>query len=365
MGLFSSNRNHGNDTYAEQNNANRHGYGNTGSQFGSHANNVNNGPPSFSSYDHGDTYGDNNVSHSATGGYRTLGHDRNAGLTNQENTINATGDHGILHHDGPTRLPGYNTNITANQGHFHRNDGGALGQDANVNTDGRHGVSRHDRNVTLVDPNTDMNAHDNHTGQNLVRDYNEPSVASKAGTARRGWFNRYRNRDYDGPASSQMTTGAAVGGGWLSRNRRTGVLKLHRRSKSLFTGHQREKFDVNSGLYNRRASFGEWLAYGPLFYHRQTVLTRLRFTWLDILTMVILSAIALGVNKAGPAPNRSFSVFFQDGQVVYPQFAYPVRDEIIPLWLSAFLAVIIPISIILCMQLRIRECIAFVLSCLG
>lgn len=84
-------------------------------------------------------------------------------------------------------------------------------------------------------------------------------------------------------------------------------------------------------------------------------LTPLRFTWLDIVTMAVLGAVALGVNKAGPAPNRSFPVYFQDGEIVYPQFAYPVRDEIIPLWLAAFLASVIPIFIILCMQFHIRK----------
>jgi diacylglycerol diphosphate phosphatase/phosphatidate phosphatase len=73
--------------------------------------------------------------------------------------------------------------------------------------------------------------------------------------------------------------------------------------------------------------------------------------------MVVLGAVALGVNTAGPAPNRSFPVFFQDGEIVYPQFAYPLRNEIIPLWLSAFLASMVPIFVILFMQFRIRKSI--------
>lgn len=47
--------------------------------------------------------------------------------------------------------------------------------------------------------------------------------------------------------------------------------------------------------------------------------------------MAVLGAVARGVNKAGPAPNRSFPVYFQDDEIVYPQCAYPVRDQIIPL----------------------------------
>lgn len=88
-----------------------------------------------------------------------------------------------------------------------------------------------------------------------------------------------------------------------------------------------------------RPTFGQWLKY----------------TWLDILTMAALGAIGLGVYYAHPAPSRSFAVQFSDGEVVYPQFAYPMRKEIIPIWLAAFLASIIPIFIILCMQIRIRS----------
>lgn len=57
---------------------------------------------------------------------------------------------------------------------------------------------------------------------------------------------------------------------------------------------------------NKRPSFGQWL----------------KVTWLDILTMAAMGAIGLGVYEAHPAPSRSFPVYFQDGEVVYPQFAY-------------------------------------------
>jgi diacylglycerol diphosphate phosphatase/phosphatidate phosphatase len=71
--------------------------------------------------------------------------------------------------------------------------------------------------------------------------------------------------------------------------------------------------------------------------------------------MIVLGAVGLGVYQAHPAPSRSFPVYFQDGEIVYPQFAYPLRHEIVPIWLAAFLASIIPIFIILCMQFRIRK----------
>jgi membrane-associated phospholipid phosphatase len=58
---------------------------------------------------------------------------------------------------------------------------------------------------------------------------------------------------------------------------------------------------------------------------------------------------------AHPAPSRSFAVTFSDGEVVYPEFAYPMRKEIVPIWLAAFLATVIPIVVILAMQVRIRS----------
>lgn len=88
-----------------------------------------------------------------------------------------------------------------------------------------------------------------------------------------------------------------------------------------------------------RPSFGQWL----------------KVTWLDILTMAIMGALGLGIYMANPAPTRSFAVTFSDGEVVYPEFAYPMRKEIIPIWLAAFLASVIPIFIILAMQIRIRS----------
>ncbi|PHH58950.1 hypothetical protein CDD81_4064 [Ophiocordyceps australis] len=71
--------------------------------------------------------------------------------------------------------------------------------------------------------------------------------------------------------------------------------------------------------------------------------------------MAAMGAVGLGIYKAHPAPSRSFAVTFSDGEVVYPQFAYPLRHEIIPIWLAAFLASVIPISVILVMQWRIRS----------
>ncbi|KAI0418346.1 phosphatidic acid phosphatase type 2/haloperoxidase [Xylaria grammica] len=89
-----------------------------------------------------------------------------------------------------------------------------------------------------------------------------------------------------------------------------------------------------------RPSFGQWL----------------KVTWLDIFTFVIMGVIGLGIYEAPPAPTRSFAVTFpSDGETVYPEFAYPLRKEIIPIWLAAFLAAVVPIIGILVMQIRARS----------
>lgn len=95
----------------------------------------------------------------------------------------------------------------------------------------------------------------------------------------------------------------------------------------------------DDGMLNKRPKFGQWL----------------KVTWPDILTMVIMGVVGLGVYEAPPAPSRSFPVYFPDGDVVYPQFAYPLRHEIVPIWLDALLASLIPIAVILFMQIRIRS----------
>ncbi|KAI0020348.1 acid phosphatase/Vanadium-dependent haloperoxidase [Xylariomycetidae sp. FL0641] len=89
----------------------------------------------------------------------------------------------------------------------------------------------------------------------------------------------------------------------------------------------------------KRPSFGQWL----------------KHTWIDILTMIAMGALGLGIYEAHPAPTRSFPVTFSDGEIVYPEFGYPLRDEIIPIWLAALLAALVPIAVILLAQIRVRS----------
>ena len=129
--------------------------------------------------------------------------------------------------------------------------------------------------------------------------------------------------------------------------------------------HHREKkagvFAPKNGrggaqAWNSRPTFGAWI----------------KATALDIVTMVVLGVIGLGVYFADPAPSRSFpggfyvwsiwceganndAVTFRDGEIVYPEFAYPLRNEIVPIWAAALMAFFIPFAVFLICQIRVRS----------
>ncbi|RYP46227.1 hypothetical protein DL768_007546 [Monosporascus sp. mg162] len=89
---------------------------------------------------------------------------------------------------------------------------------------------------------------------------------------------------------------------------------------------------------------------------RPTVVQWLRLTWLDLLTMVILAIINYVLYRTKPPVTRTFPLtVVETGEVVYPQFAYPYRQQIIAPWLDSFLAAAIPIVVILLAQVRIRS----------
>ncbi|KIH92387.1 hypothetical protein SPBR_02762 [Sporothrix brasiliensis 5110] len=56
-----------------------------------------------------------------------------------------------------------------------------------------------------------------------------------------------------------------------------------------------------------------------------------------------------------PPASRSFAVFNHNNEVVYPQFAFPLRDEIIPSWLAIFLGPFVPVVILVLLQLYVRS----------
>jgi diacylglycerol diphosphate phosphatase/phosphatidate phosphatase len=60
---------------------------------------------------------------------------------------------------------------------------------------------------------------------------------------------------------------------------------------------------------------------------------------------------------APPAPSRSFPITFNNNlnEIVYPQFGYPLRNEIIPIWASALMSFFIPFTIFLICAIRVRS----------
>ncbi|KAL5511450.1 hypothetical protein ACEPAH_4666 [Sanghuangporus vaninii] len=81
----------------------------------------------------------------------------------------------------------------------------------------------------------------------------------------------------------------------------------------------------------------------------------LRLHGVDLITMALMGAVGLGIYEAPPAPTRSFPVYNLDGGIVYPQFAYPLRKEIVPIWLAAFIAFMAPFVFIVIFQFRRRS----------
>ncbi|KAF2115710.1 phosphatidic acid phosphatase type 2/haloperoxidase [Lophiotrema nucula] len=113
----------------------------------------------------------------------------------------------------------------------------------------------------------------------------------------------------------------------------------HERKPGMFSKRNHGHNAGGATAWNSRPTFGQWI----------------KATALDIVTMAVMGAIGLGVYMADPAPSRSFPVTFVDGEVVYPEFAYPMRNEIVPIWAAALLAALIPIAVFLIMSIRVRS----------
>ncbi|CAK7565027.1 MAG: hypothetical protein SEPTF4163_002934 [Sporothrix epigloea] len=74
---------------------------------------------------------------------------------------------------------------------------------------------------------------------------------------------------------------------------------------------------------------------------------------INTIQVVIASAKFLYLSK--PPAARSFAVTTLTNDVVYPQFALPLRDEILPSWLAILLGPVVPVAILLALQLYIRS----------
>ncbi|GAA5830246.1 hypothetical protein JCM3766R1_002838 [Sporobolomyces carnicolor] len=89
---------------------------------------------------------------------------------------------------------------------------------------------------------------------------------------------------------------------------------------------------------------------------RPTVTEWFKFHYVDLLTMAAIGAISLGVYEADPAPTRSFPVTFSNGEIVYPDVAYPLRKNSHHSDLAAALiAFFVPFVSFGLVQIRVRN----------
>ncbi|KAI2783071.1 acid phosphatase/Vanadium-dependent haloperoxidase [Daldinia loculata] len=131
-----------------------------------------------------------------------------------------------------------------------------------------------------------------------------------------------------------------VGGRRVSRSRparnSSGTKKFYR-----WLNSPPESYSVE-----KRPSFGLWL----------------RVTWPDIVTMLLLGVVAFSVYALRPAGVRTFPLTVIDartgedtGEVVYPEFAYPYRPQLISSWVDTVLVTVIPLFTVLIIQIRLRS----------
>ncbi|KAG8912210.1 hypothetical protein FRC02_006109, partial [Tulasnella sp. 418] len=80
-------------------------------------------------------------------------------------------------------------------------------------------------------------------------------------------------------------------------------------------------------------------------------------SWLDIAVLVVVAALAGGLNTAKVASNRNFPIHFSPSstELIFPELAYPRRSSTVPIWLDALLAILVPTVFFIIAQLRIRS----------
>lgn len=88
---------------------------------------------------------------------------------------------------------------------------------------------------------------------------------------------------------------------------------------------------------------------------RMTVGSYVRTFWMDFLLLAALGGLGLGIYYLRPVPDRLFAVHFRNDEIVHPDLSYPIRKDIIPIWLAALLAFAIPFLFIMIMQARVRS----------
>lgn len=133
----------------------------------------------------------------------------------------------------------------------------------------------------------------------------------------------------------------------------------------LYGDEPRRNSTVKGYSYQKAPPVGQWL----------------KSSLIDIATLICFGALALGVSFATsitllrinklpavlayantyklyyvkPTARREFPINFQDGEVVQPEFAYPIHRYILPIWAVALISILGPILVVLLMQIRVKS----------
>lgn len=86
---------------------------------------------------------------------------------------------------------------------------------------------------------------------------------------------------------------------------------------------------------------------------------------MDITVLAVVAALILIAHLSDPALTHVFPIFNTDGSLVYPEYAYPRRKQIVPTWASALLATLVPILFIGIAQVRRKSIDDFLTTTMG
>ncbi|KAG2020871.1 lipid phosphate phosphatase 1, variant 4 [Coprinopsis cinerea AmutBmut pab1-1] len=104
---------------------------------------------------------------------------------------------------------------------------------------------------------------------------------------------------------------------------------------------------------------------GTMLAHSFNFGTWLRLHGFDILAMAAMGAIALGLHYAPPARSHIFPLYDLDGSIADMTLAFPRKEQIIPIYASAIMAVFIPVFFFALFQVRRRSWDDFLTTSMG
>lgn len=88
---------------------------------------------------------------------------------------------------------------------------------------------------------------------------------------------------------------------------------------------------------------------------RPTFKVWLKETWVDILTILCIGAVAFGFDRLQPPYQRLFAIQYVNGEIDSRELAYPQRRPILNSAVAGIIVFIVPELVILAFQIRIRS----------